>query len=229
MSKHLPSITVDLIQEQSHQQVLGASDSHFKRVAIEQFVVEHHRHPAHEIQHCCVVQAGVVLNLGRTYHAEQWIDEKFYQNQFEKGDFTVFPAEISHRVIWDRPIEFLILGFDASLVQQTILELNDTETKISANHDPKIVPHDRLNDPLVHQIGLALKREFQSNGALNHLYVESMVNALLVHLLRRYSSQLYSPPELTKGLPLLKLRRVVEYIHENITQNTSLSDLAAIA
>ncbi len=105
MSKQaLPPVTVDLLNQQSHQQVLGNSPEHYvKRLEIENCVIEHHYHPAHEIQHCSVIQAGMVLNLGGTYNAEQWIDGKFYHNQFERGDFIVFPAEISHRVIWDRP------------------------------------------------------------------------------------------------------------------------------
>ncbi|MGF1481000.1 MAG: helix-turn-helix domain-containing protein [Cyanophyceae cyanobacterium] len=226
MSKQLPSITVDLLQEQSHQQVLGSSDRHF-RVANEKFVIEHHRHPAHEIQHCSVFQAGVILNLGGTYNAEQWFDGKFTENQFEPGDLIVFPAEISHRVIWDRPIEFLMVGFSTSLLQQTTIELIGVD-KFSAN-PAEIVPHNKLSDPLIHQIGLALTTEFQSNGTLSSLYAESMVKALLVHLLQRYSFHPYSPPELSNCLSPLKLKRVIEYIHENTAQNPSLAELAAIA
>lgn len=232
MSKQaLPPVTVDLLNQQSHQQVLGNSPEHYvKRLEIENCVIEHHYHPAHEIQHCSVIQAGMVLNLGGTYNAEQWIDGKFYHNQFERGDFIVFPAEISHRVIWDRPIEFLIVGFDSSRIKQTLLELNDTEaSRFSANPQPEIVAHDKLNDPLVHQIGLALKTDFQINQSPNHLYAESMLNALLVHLLQRYSSQPYSSQELQYGLPRLKLKQVLEYIHQNRTRNISLAELAAIA
>lgn len=224
-------VTVDLTQEKSHQQVLGKlSDNYFKRAIADRFVIEHHRHAAHEIKRCSVVQAGIVLNLGGTYYADQWIDRNFHHHRFERGDFIVFPAEISHRVIWDRSIEFLIIGFDSSLIQQTILELNDIEgPKKHTNCQLEIVPQDKLHDPLIYQIGLALKTEFQLNGLLNHLYAESMVKALLVHLLRRYSSAPYEPIEITSGLPKLKLKQVLEYIHENLMQNISLAELATIA
>jgi AraC family transcriptional regulator len=223
--------TIDLTQEKSHQQVLSKlSNNYYQRFASDQFVIEHHRHPAHEIQHCSVIQAGMVLNLGGTYHADQWIDGNFHNHRFDRGDFIIFPAEISHRVIWDRSIEFLMVGFDSSSIKQTILELNDCEKqKNYSNCELKIVPQDKLQDPLVYQIGLALKTELQVNGTVNNLYTESMINALLVHLLRRYSSSPYAPPEITNGLSKLKLNRVLEYIHDNLLQNITLAELGAIA
>lgn len=229
--KKTPLVTVDLTQEQSHQQVLGKlSDNYFKRIAKDRFIIEHHRHTAHEIQQCSVVQAGMVLNLGGMYHADQWIDGNFQHHRFERGDFIVFPAEISHRVIWDRSIEFLMIGFDSSLIQQTVLELNDTEgQKHYSDCELEIVPQDKLEDPLVYQIGLALKTELQLNGSVNNLYAESMVHALLVHLLRRYSSKPYAPAEITNGLSKLKLDRVIEYIHENLVEDINLAKLAATA
>ena len=222
-------VTVDLAQEQSHQQILR-SENPLKRFVTQQFVIEHHHHRAHEIQLCSVVQAGVVINLGGAYSVDQWIDGKFRHNQFEQGDFTVFPAEISHRAIWDRPIEFLMIGLEQSFVQQKTLEIIEPKRSgISVNASPEIIPRDKLKDSLIYQIGLNLKRELQISGSLNTLYAESAIDLLLVHLLRHYSSPSSALPEFTPGLPNLKLKQVIDYINENITQNISLQELATVA
>jgi AraC family transcriptional regulator len=54
-----------------------------------------------------------------------------------------------------------------------------------------------------------------------------LLDTLLVHLLRRCATQ---PDTLVaQGLANTKLRAVLDYIHENITDNLSLAELAAIA
>jgi AraC family transcriptional regulator len=223
-------VIVDLTQARSHQQILASSPHSFHRHEINQCVIEFHQHPAHEIEHCSVIQSGIVLNLGGAYHAEQWIDGQFYRNRFDPGDCIVFPAKISHRVIWDRAIEFLIIGVDDALIQETASALNDTEkTHLSASQFSDLIPQDRLSDPLIHQVGLALKTEFCSYGSLNSLYTESMINTLIVHLLRRYSSQSNPSPALAEGLPPFKLKQVLEYIHAHLAEDMQLSQLAAIA
>jgi AraC family transcriptional regulator len=40
------------------------------------------------------------------------------------------------------------------------------------------------HDPLIYQMGLALKRELESSGCDSRLYAESMGMALAVHLIR---------------------------------------------
>jgi AraC family transcriptional regulator len=90
-------------------------------------------------------------------------------------------------------------------------------------------PQSKLPDPLIYQIGLALKNELNTNGSIDRLYTESMVNTLLIHLIKRHSCHPYSSPQLANGLTHLRLQQVLEYIHEHLTQNISLAELAAIA
>jgi AraC family transcriptional regulator len=134
-------------------------DTSFKRAIGEQISLEHrYHHPANEVPETQTVNAGLVINLGKQYQLERWIDGRFCHDQMQTGDFTVFPADIAYRVAWDKPLEILMVGFDPSLIQQTALELNDYEKlKLAPNGGLEIFPKDKLHDPLIYQIGLALK------------------------------------------------------------------------
>ena len=86
-----------------------------------------------------------------------------------------------------------------------------------------------IEDPLIQQIGLALKSELQSNKSGGQLYAETMANALAVHLLRNYSTQGDRSIPCKGGLSQHKLRLVIDYINDYLERDLSLDELAAIA
>jgi AraC family transcriptional regulator len=226
--------TTDVAQKHFDRSPLVKSeqlpDTHYKRVVSDQVLLEHRfHHSANEVPETPTIKAGLVISLGRHYEVDRWIDGKFHHDRIQAGDFTVFPAGISYGVAWDRAIEVLMVGFDPALIQQTVLELNDCEKwKLAANCDLEIFPKNKLNDPLIYQIGLALKNELNANGSIDRLYTESLTDTLLVQLLRHCSS----PPD-NRSLSVkgsnLKLKEILEYINENITCDLSLAELSTIA
>jgi AraC family transcriptional regulator len=213
-------------------------DTQFKRVISDRILLEHRfHHIVSEVPEVSTVKAGLVINLGGQYQAERWIDGKFYQHRMQPGDFTVFPAGISYRVAWDRPQELLMVGFDPSLIQQKVLELNDLSTsQLSVNYKGEIFPQHKFNDPLIYQLGLALKTELNANRSTDRLYTESLTDTLLVHLLRLCSSQTHLASSFDsrferlrqRGLSKTQLQAVIDYIQANIDRNLSLTELASI-
>jgi AraC family transcriptional regulator len=104
----------------------------------------------------------------------------FTNIECKSDDFTVFLAGISHRVAWDRPQELLMAGFDTSLIQHKILELDDLrKLQLSVNYKGEIFPQHKFNDPLIYQLGLALKTELNANRSIDRLYTESLASTLL--------------------------------------------------
>jgi AraC family transcriptional regulator len=90
------------------------------------------------------------------------------------------------------------------------------------------------DDPHVLNLGLALGSELQSNSLAEDLYVESLSYALSIHLVRKYSSLssgLERVAERLSGrrLSAQVLRRVVDYVHENLHCRLTLRDIAAAA
>ncbi len=206
------------------------ADTSFKRVMNDRILLEHrYHHLANEVPETPTIKAGLVINLGRQYKVDRWIDGKFHHDRIQTGDFTVFPAEISYGVAWDRAIEVLMVGFDPALIQQTVLELNDCHKwKLAANCDLEIFPKTKLNDRLIYQIGLALKNELNTNSSIDRLYTESLTDTLLVHLLRHCSSQPSARSSSAQGLSNPQLQEILDYIHEHLTNDLSLAELATI-
>jgi AraC family transcriptional regulator len=224
-----PASEMFLRREQSPKLPLVLSrqspETSFKRVVSDQISLEHRfHHIANEVPECSVIKAGLVINIGQHYQAERWIDGRFRQDHIQNGDFTVFPAGTPYRVVWDRPVELMMIGFDSLLIQKKAGELDD---RWCNDCNLETFPRHKLTDPLIHQIALALKTELHAHESIDRLYTESLIDTLLVHLLRRCATR----PDtfVAQGLANAKLRKVLDYIHENITDNLSLAELAAIA
>jgi AraC family transcriptional regulator len=85
----------------------------------------------------------------------------------------------------------------------------------------------QLRDPRIEHIGWALKAELESDEPFGRAYAEALGLALASHLLRRYARR--SGGRLGDRFSNQRLQRVLEYVHENISQDLSLFELAAIA
>jgi AraC family transcriptional regulator len=206
-------------------------DTRFKRVIRDQILLEHRQHHiANEVSECPTLKAGLVINVGQPFQVDRWIDGKLHQDSIQSGDFTILPAGVDYRVAWDRPVELFMVGFDRSLIQQTVSEFNDSEKqRIPWSDGIGLLPHHKIYDPLIYQLGMALKSQLHTDRALDRLYTESMLNALLVHLLRCYTSPSYFAPPAIAGLPNAQLNQAIEYIHAHLSQDISLAELATIA
>ena len=128
----------------------------------------------------------------------------------------------SHWARWDRSIEALMLNLKPELLTRSAIELLATD-KVD------LLPQTSLDDPLILQIGLALKADLESHRPGGRLYAETLTNALAVHLLRNYSSHNHKSVRYLGGLSPMQLRLVIDYIHDHLDQELSLEELAAIA
>ncbi|MCC5634303.1 AraC family transcriptional regulator [Nostoc sp. CHAB 5844] len=81
-------------------------------------------------------------------------------------------------------------------------------------------------DPLIAQIGLALKSSLEQDGVGSRFYADSMATALSAHLLRYYSTRNHRFREYDDGLPKIKLKQAIEYIQAHLGEDLSLSDIA---
>jgi AraC family transcriptional regulator len=86
--------------------------------------------------------------------------------------------------------------------------------------------HVSTPDPLVQAIGQALFKVEQSPDLSDRLYMESLVNTLVLHLFRHYVTTPQELPICKGGLARATLRHVLDYIHENLAHDLSLATLA---
>jgi AraC family transcriptional regulator len=167
-------------------------------------------------RHTICINTGNSITLGRTINGQsQTIDAVPF------GDVGFYPAHTRQAFQWHQEVECIQLYLEPSL-------LHRTEAELCLKNGIVLVPKLTIGaDPLIHQIAIALKTSLEVNGTASKLYADTMANALAVHLLTRYSTEIAPlPPQPLGGLSKLQLKQVVDYIHNYLEQDVSLAELA---
>ena len=118
--------------------------------------------------------------------------------------------------------EFLMMALDPSFVDRLASDAG-VPTPF------ELVRHLGIYDSQIEHIGLALKAELETGCLSGRLYGESLAVALVAHLLSKYSAHVPDSHNHSAGLPAYKLRRVVEYINDNLTEDLTLAEIACVA
>ncbi|MDF5714830.1 MAG: AraC family transcriptional regulator [Rhizonema sp. NSF051] len=77
-------------------------------------------------------------------------------------------------------------------------------------------------------IALLLLDELQSGGMMGQLYVESLTQVLVIHLLRHYSTFTQVITSENRTLTYTQLQQTINYIHTHLDQNLSLMEIAEV-
>jgi AraC family transcriptional regulator len=131
----------------------------------------------------------------------------------------ITPPYLHRQLFWDTDAEFLLLRLEPKLFTCAVYESVDTDYA-------QIAPQLKICDPLIQQIGLALKAELEIDGLSDRLYAESMANALAVHLLRHYSTRRREIRSYSGRLPSYKLQQAIDYIQAHLAEDVSLEAIA---
>ena len=139
------------------------------------------------------------------------------------GSIAVVPA--GSPVLWRRQgsIDALLVLLDPRLVARVAAE--------SFEFDPArtvVPPLDSLNVPELRSAMLAADAELRAGGVGGPLMAESLATILSVHLIRHTTGAHRLPVSADGVLSRWKLRRVVEYIMENLEGSPTLEQMAAI-
>ena len=76
---------------------------------------------------------------------------------------------------------------------------------------------------------LAMTTDLDEGSPAGRLYGDSLVNALVVYLLTRYTTRHYTPENYRGGLPRHVLKRVFNHIDAHLATDISLNQLATVA
>lgn len=156
-------------------------------------------------------EASMVVAGGHIVHTRRTV-----------GQASIVPAGKQYSAVWKEELEDLGVQLDPDFVARQAKELVQTD-------HVDLIRHCEIGDPLVHQIGRSLAAEIDAGAPGGSIYAESLVNTLLAHMLRHYSSAGGRFQPHLGGLPKHKLRRVTEFIEENLEHDLTLSEIAQIA
>jgi AraC family transcriptional regulator len=185
--------------------------------------IEHHLQPPAECE-MRLTQHTICILLSEC-HTERRVDDGHLRRHHARsGEIIIYPASSKHWIRWQENAEFLLLFLDPVLVTRAADELASRSTI------EFIESGNETEDPLLQQIGLALKVEIDKRmDASSSLYAESLANALSAHLLRHYMVWKPILRDAAGTHSASTMRRVIEYIHDNLEAHLTLAELSFIA
>ncbi len=91
----------------------------------------------------------------------------------------------------------------------------------------EIVPRFAILDPLLEQLAISITTALRDGSVEDGLYVDTIAQMMAVHLARHYSSR-SRPPRMpkTKAISAWKIRRLIEFIEENLDGDLTLEAMA---
>jgi AraC family transcriptional regulator len=180
----------------------------------------HYCHPPHQtVEHSLLQHSLVITDPKGCFQAERRLDGKFQHYAHGNGRVDIIPAFLSHETSWDREVEFSVIAICPTLLNRA--------TQESMQRDIELIPQLAIDDPVIQQLAIALKLEIQTGCLSGGLYGELLGTALAARLVQNYA---VSKPFVFKasGLPQSQLKRVIDYIQANLTQDLSILDLATL-
>jgi AraC family transcriptional regulator len=138
------------------------------------------------------------------------------------GTTFILPQGTVDELRWKGPTHRICVAIHPSLLVNALDETAHERTI-------ELTEHWNLTDPNITAVLLAMTTDLDSGSPAGRLYGESLADALAVYLLDRYTVRRYAPTTYRGGLPGYRLRRVLDYIGDNLAKDLSLSELSAVA
>lgn len=170
----------------------------------------------HKHHHVFVPLAGAVTIKGTSRDGTPTIRRP------RTGQISVTPAGARYSASWQEELEYVMVYLSQEFIARATIDFQ-------ANRGAQITGVCGPQDALIRSIGQALAAEVDSGQPHGRLYAESLVNTLAIHLLRHYSTDSVVADIRFGGLPAHRLRRVTEFIEENLENDLSLAEIAQAA
>lgn len=197
--------------------VLSSSPVQWRGIALENYTVPavlipRHQHPEHFLH--------VVLRGSVKYE----VSTRGRNLRFTSRPGTIFllPRGTMDEVNWEGPTQRVAVAMHPRLLTSALEER-------AHQSDVELTEHWDLVDRHISTLVLEMTADLNDGSPAGSIYGESLANALAVYILRRYAVRRITPIVYKGGLPPYRLKRVLDYIADNLETNISLSQLAEIA
>ncbi|MBD2777836.1 helix-turn-helix domain-containing protein [Iningainema tapete] len=205
--------------EPTHLPILSSQNQGWENILVEQF-----QHPPGEARCYHSDEHTICLSLAsRPVRLLQIRGGKTYVGLYAQGDISIMPANVPLFARWDSDDSYLQIRIKSRFIQSVAQET------IAINPEKlELLPEFRTRDRQIEAIGMMLLKELQQNSLGGKIYIKSLRNILIVHLLRQYAVAKPHLPIYEGGLRERQLLQVIEYINEHLNQDIKLADLAAL-
>ena len=196
---------------------LSSTPARWRQIVVEEYAVpacliERHEHPD--------VFVHIVLSGSVKYE----VSTRGRSKRFDAipGTTFILPRGTVDEIRWEGPTRRLAVAIDPDLLAGTADETVGPE-------NIELVEHWALVDPHLAAILQAMRADLADGSPAGRLYGESLANALAVYLVGRYGARRPAPSSPKGGIPGRRLRRVLDYIGENLTKDLGVRELARVA
>ena len=138
------------------------------------------------------------------------------------GTTFILPRGTVDEIRWEGPTRRMAVAIAPALLAGAADETMGRE-------NIELVEHWDLADPRLAAILQAMRADLSDGSPAGRLYGESLANALAAYLVGRYGARPGAPSSHKGGMPGRRLRRVLDYIAENLTEDLGLKELANVA
>ena len=196
---------------------LSSTPARWRRIVVEEYAVpacliERHEHPDAFVH---IVLSGSVKYEVNTAGRSKRFDAN-------PGTTFILPRGTVDEIRWEGPTRRLAVAIDPDL-------LAGASDSTMGREDVELVEHWALLDPHLSAILQAMRADLADGSPAGRLYGESLAQALAVYLVGRYGARRAAPGRPKGGMPGRRLRRVLDYIGENLTRDLGVRELARVA
>jgi AraC family transcriptional regulator len=190
-------------------------------------LVEQYQHPPTpaEVELPAISDHWFNLHLGHPAHLTQKRDDRLHESILQKGDSIFVPAGqpsywCCRRTDTHRPM--LHIHLKPELIEQAAEASEIDRARIN------LVDCFGKQDLQLHHIAMLLLAELRSGGIMGQLYVESLTQVLVVHLLRHYSTFTQTITSENRRLTHTQVQQAIDFIHTHLGQHLSLVQIAEV-
>jgi AraC family transcriptional regulator len=164
------------------------------------------------------------LPLGKPTSLIQKRDNRVHKSIVQKGDTILVPA--GQTSYWCRNEGDICTPLHICLKPKSLEQI--AEASEIAPERIELVNCFAKQDLQLHQIAMLFLAELRSGGIMGQLYVESLTQALIIHLLRQYSTVTRTITSENRNLTRVQLQEAIDYIHSNLDRDLSLFQIAKV-
>jgi AraC family transcriptional regulator len=180
---------------------------------------------AFEVELSALSDHWLNLHIGQPTPLIQKRDGRRHESTLHDGDNFFVPA--GQPSYWCRGKSGVIctplfICLKPELIQQ-VAEASD----IDSNRF-ELVTCFGQRDLQLYQIGMLMFAELRSGGMMGQLYVESLIQILVIHLLRHHSTLTQPIASQNSSLTRTHLQQAIDYIHTYLNRDLSLAELASV-
>jgi AraC family transcriptional regulator len=199
--------------------------------SINTIAVEYYQLPPHLVPEHISLQNTIIIFHQPIEKVQRQLGQTHKTERIETGDIVISPANVLHSACWEESLSFTMILLEREFLARAAYEFKQPDRV-------ELLPTFARPDPVIYQIGLALKTEldrafvpscedFLQERPYQKMYLDTAASFLATHLLKYYSVMGRSALDRSvNALSHQDLQRLDDYIDNYLNRDLGLAAFA---